>query len=218
MRCFLSLEIPALVRRACIAATQPLRSFSSVAFVAEPQLHVTLRFLENVGETEIAALRAAVLTPWPVAMLSVHGLAQFPARGSPRVIWAGLRGDLDAVSAIARRLDEVALGAGVAADDRGFHPHITLGRCKSGFGGARIERAVRESAEVAIAAAFLQRAWCSTAAGFRRTARSTPNWPLAIALPGLHEERSDAQRDARLAFVQCPRVATCEWLRRLSAR
>ena len=125
-----------------------------MAFVAEPQLHVTLRFLENVGETEIAALRAAVLTPWPVAMLSVHGLAQFPARGSPRVIWAGLRGDLDAVSAIARRLDEVALGAGVAADDRGFHPHITLGRCKSGFGGARIERAVRESAEVAIAAAF----------------------------------------------------------------
>jgi 2'-5' RNA ligase len=154
VRCFLSLEIPALVRRACIAATQPLRNFSSVAFVAEPQLHVTLRFLENVGETEIAALRAAVLAPWPVAMLSVHGLAQFPARGSPRVIWAGLRGDLDAVSAIARRLDEVALGAGVAADDRGFHPHITLGRCKSGFGGARIERAVRESAEVAIAATF----------------------------------------------------------------
>jgi 2'-5' RNA ligase len=144
VRCFCALELPDAVRDACAAAAAPLRGLGDVKWVAPPQLHVTLRFLGELGDAQVAAMRAAVEVPWPAVRLSLQGLGQFPERGPPRVLWAGLAGDVGALAAIAAQLDRAALAAGVPADDKPFRAHITLGRCKSPLGAARLSAALRE--------------------------------------------------------------------------
>jgi RNA 2',3'-cyclic 3'-phosphodiesterase len=154
VRCFAALELPASVRRACAQAAAPLRTLGTVSWVAELQIHVTLRFFGEIDPRTVDKLAAVVQGPWPAMQLSVHGLGQFPKRGSPRVLWTGLRGDVDALAAVAQRIDDAAVQLGLPPEERAFHPHITLGRCKSPFGGARLERAVREHADAAVAAPF----------------------------------------------------------------
>jgi 2'-5' RNA ligase len=144
VRCFCALELPDAVRAACAAAAAPLRGLGDVKWVAPANLHVTLRFLGEIGEPQVAAMCAAIEGPWPAVHLSLRGLGRFPPHGAPRVLWAGLAGDVDALAATAARLDAAALAAGVPADDKPFHAHVTLGRCKSPLGAARLSAALRE--------------------------------------------------------------------------
>lgn len=107
-----------------------------VTWVKPGHLHLTLRF---IGETD-AALgekiqtvlgRSIALPPFP---LTIEGTGTFPPKRPPRVIWAGITGGLESLRAVERevgtRLDPLVS----AADDRDYHPHVTLARVKNPAG------------------------------------------------------------------------------------
>ncbi|MCA8948003.1 MAG: RNA 2',3'-cyclic phosphodiesterase [Planctomycetes bacterium] len=106
-----------------------------VKWVPAEQLHVTLVFAGDVDDDVVAELRGAVeaarLEP---LSFSLAGLGRFPPRGEPRVLWAGLAGDVDPLLRLQAGLAERAAAAGVELDKRPFAPHVTLGRVKSSFG------------------------------------------------------------------------------------
>nr|WP_245900302.1 2'-5' RNA ligase family protein [Geodermatophilus normandii] len=56
------------------------------------------------------------------------GAGRFGSVRRPQVFWAGLDGDVDAVTALAGRLAAGARGLGLPVEDRPFRPHLTLGR------------------------------------------------------------------------------------------
>jgi RNA 2',3'-cyclic 3'-phosphodiesterase len=65
-------------------------------------------------------------------------MGAFPAAERPRVLWAGLAGDLAALGELQRAVT-VATGAlGFPAEERPFAPHLTLGRARQDVGDAQI--------------------------------------------------------------------------------
>ncbi len=93
-------------------------------------LHITLAFLGDVPRARLAgllsALGPAVAGSAPVT-LQLTGAGRFGSR-RPRVLWAGVGGDVAALTALADRLAAAARHAGVPADERPYRPHLTLGR------------------------------------------------------------------------------------------
>ncbi len=69
---------------------------------------------------------------------SLAGLGRFPERGQPRVLWAGLAGDVETLQRLQADLAARAADAGVELDKRPFSPHVTIGRVKSAFGAYTI--------------------------------------------------------------------------------
>lgn len=98
--------------------------------MAPQSWHVTLAFLGDVPRARFAGLIGAlgpVLDGAPPTTLQLAGAGRF-GRRRPRVLWAGVGGDVDALSVVADRLAAAARHAGVPVEDRALVPHLTLGR------------------------------------------------------------------------------------------
>jgi 2'-5' RNA ligase len=93
------------------------------------QWHLTLAFLGDVDESLAPALDrrlAAVVKRHLTHPLTIEGLGRFDGR----VLWAGVRGDRDALKDLARAVQGACRKAGVSVDERPFRPHVTLARAR----------------------------------------------------------------------------------------
>jgi 2'-5' RNA ligase len=101
--------------------------------VAVENLHITLKFLGGVDGERIAALveslRAAVdgQRAFP---LEIVGLGAFPSAMRPRVLWAGVADGLEPLTTVAGRVEAAMAAQGFPPEERGFSPHVTLGRVR----------------------------------------------------------------------------------------
>ncbi len=132
-RTFIALPIPALLR-AKLERLQRLiaPSLEGAKWVVPDMFHVTLAFLGDVDDIDlnrVCKAVAAAVKDIPPFGLTIKGFGAFPDAGEPRVLWAGLAGDLDALAAIQAAVVAAVVAAGYRPDDR-FHAHITLGRLK----------------------------------------------------------------------------------------
>lgn len=93
--------------------------------------HVTVVFIGNCDPGQLADRLGAVdFDPFE---LRFQGAGTFPERGAPpRVLWAGVGGDLDALHALHRAARDAAVRAGAGPDPRPYRPHLTLGMWRPG--------------------------------------------------------------------------------------
>ncbi len=132
MRLFVAVVPPSAVRYSLAAAVEPLRERAGgPRWIPPERWHVTLVFLGQVDEAalprlrrELGAMAAAAAPVW----LQVAGAGRFPARGAPRVFWAGLAGDLDALTVLARAARRAARASRIGVERGPFRAHLTLGR------------------------------------------------------------------------------------------
>jgi 2'-5' RNA ligase len=126
-RLFVAIDLPEEIRQ---AVTDIGRDLPGGRRVPREQLHLTLRFIGEVGDDTFTEVRSALAgirgTAFPLAL---RGVGHFPPGRHPRVLWVGL-----AESALLMELQqevELALiGAGIPPDERRFSPHLTLARLK----------------------------------------------------------------------------------------
>lgn len=121
-----------------------------VAWVAAPNLHLTLSFLGGVDEARIPAVGEALVraaTAQPPFDLAVHGLGAFPTLARIRVVWAGVIEGASAVSGLAAAVERELSPLGFAPEARAFTPHVTLGRVRMPRRDPALEQAVRAGAE-----------------------------------------------------------------------
>jgi 2'-5' RNA ligase len=90
------------------------------------QWHLTLAFLGEVAAPEPLRdpLRDAVQACVPFE-LQLSGGGVF---SGPRVAWAGVSGDDDALSALAAAVQHACRDAGAHLEQRRFRPHVTVGK------------------------------------------------------------------------------------------
>lgn len=103
-----------------------------VAWVAESNLHVTLKFLGVVDEARVGAITEALGAAVSAASafdVAIRGLGAFPTSSRPRVIWAGLPG-APALAALAGEVDRALAELGFPRESRPFAAHVTLGRVR----------------------------------------------------------------------------------------
>ena len=130
MRLFFAIELPPSVQ-AALGRLNPKDENRDYRWSDPSLLHVTLAFLgeqpaerlellQRVGEAAAGASRPGTLR--------LGEVGSFGSRRAPRVLWVGLDGDLQAVSALQTRLAAGLRQAGFTLDDRPFTPHVTLAR------------------------------------------------------------------------------------------
>ena len=135
VRCFVALDLPTPVCNYLAGLAVRFENKGKVKWVPPDQLHLTLVFAGDVSEPTVDALREVVRTiEVPPLSLSLQRLGHFPERGEPRVVWAALGGDIEALTALQTRLAQQAERLDVPREKRGFVPHVTLGRVRSPFG------------------------------------------------------------------------------------
>jgi RNA 2',3'-cyclic 3'-phosphodiesterase len=128
-RLFVAIRPPAPVRAHLLAL---MGGVAGARWQDEEQLHLTLRFIGEVEQGtfyEIGSALAGVSHP-PIE-LRLKGLGQFPPRGGPQTLWAGLE-DPDALASLKRRIERAIVSVGLVPERRKFTPHVTLGRFRFG--------------------------------------------------------------------------------------
>ena len=103
-----------------------------MAWVAETNLHVTLKFLGQIEESRVGAITeglASVAARTPAFALDVRGLGAFPTPARPRVLWVGLE-PAAPLRALAGEVDAALAALGFARESRSFAAHVTLGRVR----------------------------------------------------------------------------------------
>jgi 2'-5' RNA ligase len=131
LRTFVAIELGEPARTAVADYLETLRSIGGVAWARAEKLHLTLKFLGNVATARLPALTerlAAALRHHPAFELSVAGVGAFPNVARPRVLWAGCKAP--SLPAIGAAVDRACVDGGFAAEERAFHPHVTLGRVR----------------------------------------------------------------------------------------
>ncbi len=156
-RLFVALEPPDAVRRRLAAMGVELRraagsAADEIRWVPPENVHLTLQFLGAVPEERLpgveVALRAAAAAGRPLS-LEVKGAGGFPNARRPRVLWAGLAGEIPALGALAEDLGRRLAPLGFPPEERPFSAHLTLGRAREGRGSPRMAGALAGVAETA---------------------------------------------------------------------
>jgi 2'-5' RNA ligase len=131
MRLFIAVEIPQTVRDALARLQSALSQLipSEVRWSKAATIHLTLRFLGEASEAQVAALqeRLAPGAPFSPFRFSPGSLGMFSSRGRPRVLFVDLRGT-QPLEALAAWVDGKAEAAGFVREARPFSPHLTLAR------------------------------------------------------------------------------------------
>ena len=144
-RCFVAADLPDRVQLELHAAAMPLHGLGDCRWSKAEQLHVTLCFLGDIEDAQLAAMARAVRElELPTVRLSVEGLGQFPGGGTPRVIWGGVKGDVAVLERLAGNFRELAADLGIEVEDRRFAAHVTLARVRSPRGSAVLTKALQQ--------------------------------------------------------------------------
>lgn len=106
----------------------------AVKWVEPDSLHVTLLFLGEVEDRDLAAVCrtvSRVCAEHDAFTLAVEKVGCFPNARRPRVLWAGIGEGADELIALHAALEEPLLELGCyRREERQYTPHLTLGRVR----------------------------------------------------------------------------------------
>ena len=116
--------------------------------VVEPKnIHITIRFLGNVTVSTVEqifeGMKKVQFVPFDV---KICGVGAFPDVRYPRVVWAGITEGADKLRGIFGQLEPHLRSLGFAPDPKGFSPHLTIARVRSGKNKAELAKFISENA------------------------------------------------------------------------
>ena len=131
-RAFVAVLLDEPTRRAVSAQIDRLRPLSrAVAWVPPHNLHLTLRFLGDQSEEQLAdvvpALEGAAAGV-PIFTLGLKGLGAFPGFDHPRTLWVGVSDGAPEVQRLQARVAEALEQRGTPIEARAWQAHVTIGR------------------------------------------------------------------------------------------
>ncbi len=133
IRTFIAVEVDPGIRANAVALQKTLsKSGATVKWVEPANLHVTLVFLGEVDDRELPAVCkavASVAATEPPFALRFAGVGAFPTPRRPKVIWTGITDGATELARIHSKLSDTLENLGAyRKEERGFTPHLTLGR------------------------------------------------------------------------------------------
>lgn len=151
IRSFIAIEIPDDMKEALGRLQKRLGSADvKTRWVDYRNIHLTTKFLGDVADSDIpkvCEVVKSVASRTPAFDLEVAGLGVFPPKGPPRVIWVGVRGDVETLGNVVENVERGLFEeVGIQPERRVFHPHLTLGRVKSTRNTDRLMRLMGECA------------------------------------------------------------------------
>ena len=153
LRLFVAVELPSEVRNDLQRVVDELRAQVRGPFrwVKVSGIHLTLKFLGAVPASrtaEIGDVLEGVVVGEQLFMLELSEASVFPEHGSPRVVWIGLAGDVQALTGVQKRVESAMGALGFPEERRQFTPHLTLARVRNPLGRSETERLAEVLASV----------------------------------------------------------------------
>ncbi len=148
-RAFIAFELPENVRAAIRNVQERFEAYRfHVRWVKIANIHLTLKFLGNIGHEEIVPIETAILkaiADFKPLSLAAKGVGVFPGIKRPRVIWVGISGQTQLLMQLQKSIDEQLATIGFARENRSFKAHLTIGRVKSRIAPGQLAAAIGET-------------------------------------------------------------------------
>jgi len=135
VRAFIAIELPIFLQDAIQTATAGLRKTLGsdlIRWTPPHNVHLTLKFLGDVSPVNVDILKQMLTmesAQHPAFDLRVEGIGSFPTPKRPRVLWVGLNAPA-ALSSLAHGIETASAKLGYPTEERGFSPHLTIGRVR----------------------------------------------------------------------------------------
>ena len=159
MRLFFAIELGAELLDLLEETTAPLRTEApELSWVGRDKRHLTLKFLGNVEEEDVARLIVATdraASRHATLEMTVREIGAFPNFRRARVVWIGVEQERR-LELLHHDLEIECEGAGFEVEGRPFRPHVTLARVRNPLpvdrmrSFARVARSVRVRAMVPV--------------------------------------------------------------------
>ena len=134
MRTFIAVELPDDIRHTIAEYSESLSGvIPQVKWVAPENLHLTMKFLDEVPEGRLDPVKECVaraVEGFGPFTVELEHLGFFPNSHQPRVIWIGASGGADHLLEIFQKLEDCLESMGFDRDAKTFSPHLTIGRVK----------------------------------------------------------------------------------------
>lgn len=148
IRSFIAFDIDSesILKRITDVQNLIAKTGADLKLVEPKNIHVTLRFLGNItlkiAEKIFEEMKKVQFTPFDVR---IHGLGAFPNPRYPRVLWAGIIEGAEQLQNICNQLEPRLHSLGFKLDPKGFSPHLTIARVKSGRNKAELAKCITEN-------------------------------------------------------------------------
>jgi 2'-5' RNA ligase len=134
LRAFIAVELPLEIRQTVCNTTSRLRNEIGVLvrWVSIENMHLTLKFLGDVSPPNVEMLSQMLRAETDLFNcfdLRLNGLGSFPSLKRPRVIYVGIQAPA-VLESLQRGIEYASRRLGYESEERGFSPHLTIGRVK----------------------------------------------------------------------------------------
>ena len=150
IRSFIAFDIDneSVIKQFSEAQTTLVNTGADLKLVKPQNIHMTMRFLGNISPPMVDSIHEEMkkisFTPFNV---EIKGLGVFPKLKYARVIWAGIRKGADELTNVFNQLEPLLRRLGFKPDSKGFSPHLTIARVKTGRNKAELVRRIQELAD-----------------------------------------------------------------------
>ncbi len=124
-----------------------LKSGADLRPVQPENIHLTIRFLgymaPHLVEKVFEEMKKVQFEPFEA---SISGLGAFPDLRFPRVVWAGITTGAEQLKEIFSQLEPRLQRLGFTPDPKGFSPHLTIARVRSGRNKQQLAEVVTKNA------------------------------------------------------------------------
>jgi 2'-5' RNA ligase len=148
IRSFLAFDIESdtVLNRLTTAQKLLVQTGADVKLVEPQNIHITVRFLGNItpaiAEKIFEEMKKIQFTPFNV---QIHGLGAFPNPRYSRVVWTGITEGADQLKNVFSQLEPRLRGLGFTPDNKGFSPHLTIARVRSGRNKQQLAEFITEN-------------------------------------------------------------------------
>jgi 2'-5' RNA ligase len=131
MRTFIAIELPSELKDRIAKVISELRAsdFCDAAWIPEPQLHLTLKFLGEINEKDVNSISPVlekICHSMKAFYLQLKGVEHF----NQKVIWMGGNTGQEETTKLANKIDSELHKLGFPKEKREFSTHLTLARIK----------------------------------------------------------------------------------------
>ena len=136
MRAFIGIGLSDEAKAALTQSQQELAtSHADVKWVQPEQLHVTLKFLDEISDAQRQQMEASLTTiaqQTSAFTMGLQAIGAFPSVSDPRIIWVGVGEGKASVVRLAEAIEQGARVLGLKREERPYSAHVTIGRVRSG--------------------------------------------------------------------------------------
>jgi RNA 2',3'-cyclic 3'-phosphodiesterase len=147
MRLFVAISLGETIERRAREAMERLKGLAPRArWVPPANLHLTLSFLGEVGAERVPALSDALMRVaerHAPLTLAIRGGGGFGAPSHPRVLWADVGGDTEALKELQADVARAMKEMGFELEERAYTAHLTLARARAPRGDRELAGCVR---------------------------------------------------------------------------